>query len=130
MDAERFDRVTKSLASKRTRRGFAGLIATAAVGVLPVAARAAAQRRADGVACSKNADCESGYCAPKTATGRRACAAAGPCAGFSGPEGSMTCAGTGFCTIAQGVGVYRDCAAGTTCVPDSQSQIICDWPVS
>jgi hypothetical protein len=126
MDVERFDLFAKALARRRTRRGFVGM--GAAVGALPFTARAAARLRADGVVCSKNADCESGYCASKDATGRRVCAPPNPCAGVSGPEGSFTCAGTGFCTIDNGIGVYRDCAPGTVCLEIGQNQIVCDWP--
>lgn len=48
-----------------------------------------------------------------------------PCAAL--PDGTMFCDGSGFITCQDGVGLYRDCAAGTTC-RDVDDGILCDWP--
>jgi hypothetical protein len=130
VDAERFDRVVRFLGRRRSRRGFAGLVAGALVaGALPLTGEAAFRTRPDGAVCVKNADCDSDYCAPKNSTGRRLCGQLDPCGGINGVEGEMFCAGqTGFCTIDHGVGVFRACALGTVCREFGEGQIICDWP--
>jgi hypothetical protein len=129
MDGNRFDSFSKSFAERRTRRGALSLALAGMAALLPSASRAAQRLRDNGVVCGKNADCLSGYCAPKIATGRRLCAPPDPCAGITGPEGSMSCAGqTGFCTIDHGVGVFRNCASGTVCRATNPGVILCDWP--
>lgn len=125
MDGNRFDQVTKLMANRRTRRGFAGLLSAGVLAVLPLGALAAARKRVDGLVCSKNADCESAFCAPKNALGRRLCVF-DPCARVQGDDGEMFCSGAGFCTIDRGVGVYRDCAPGKLCFETGPGAVVCD----
>jgi hypothetical protein len=85
MDGNRFDALTKSLVSRRSRRaaiaaGAAALVAT--VG-LSDDARAAKCRALDEI-CRKDGDCCAGLCGNADGTGRRRCAC---------PAGSQPCNG-------------------------------------
>lgn len=73
MDASRFDSLTRNLATSSTRRR---ILASLAAGVLGLArtdwtgARACASR---GAVCRESANCCSGLCGDRDATGRRRC---------------------------------------------------------
>jgi len=126
MDGNRFDQITKLIVSKRTRRGFAGLLSAGVLAVMPLGALASTRKRVDGSVCSMNADCESAFCTFKDRQGRRLCSF-DPCARVQGDDGEMFCSGAGFCTIDHGVGVYRDCAPGTFCFEAGPGAIVCDF---
>ncbi len=80
MDGDQFDALTRAFGSGRSRRGVLKALAGASLGAVAVGfdeTSAAARKRAQGIVCSKNADCQSGACLPKDHTGRRYCAECG-----------------------------------------------------
>lgn len=78
MDDNQFDRIARVIGSGSSRRNVlktlaGGTFAAAASFAGLGEASAAARKRGGGVVCSKNADCESDFCAPRDRTGRRYC---------------------------------------------------------
>lgn len=153
MDGNRFDDLTRSLATRRgiLRGGLAAVAALAGAALGPSRA-AAAPKRLVGQVCRKHGDCASGVCLPKDATGRQycgcsdvaqcpagtdcvpaVCTAQNRCATQALPEGS-DCP-TGICVAGACLGETGDaCAAGPDCIsgncaqdvaPPNTSQLCC-----
>lgn len=115
MDGSRFDELTVSLATGRTRRSVAKALAAAlfggaaaAVGRGAVSARFVC--REQGVGCGKAAECCSQVCNPKDKTGRRRCGC---------QPVQSACSSSGDCCSGNCVnGICCD-GEGASCVDDS-----------
>jgi hypothetical protein len=98
MDGNRFDSLTRAVATRQSRRAvvvaLGGAALSGAIAFFSRGGDAAARCRAGGEICAKNADCCSSTCLPTDRTGRRVCAC---------EQGTTTCGST--C-----------CSAGVLCV--------------
>lgn len=119
MDPNRFDALTRIVGSGQSRRRVLKTLAGGALAAVSAAiglddARAAAKKRAMGVVCSKNADCQSNACLPKDRSGHRYCGCGSPkeCPQATGQCQAATCT-AGVCGI--GVTVNAACTDGNAC---------------
>jgi hypothetical protein len=88
MDDHRFDAIARSFAISTRRqllRRLAGAATSGLFGLAGIAATAAASCREPDRTCREHANCCSGICGPKNATGRRVCVC---------PPGQENCGGT------------------------------------
>ncbi len=146
MDGQRFDEMTRALATGTSRRrvlkGLTGGVLGTLAGALGVSRVGAGHGRPNGATCIRNEHCASGYCDPQTRRcacpeGTTACGDA--CVGTTCPAGavldptSCTCVctatgqapcGTGTaatcaCEVAYGEACDQntDCQAGSVCRP-------------
>jgi hypothetical protein len=81
VDGNRFDELTRGIASSGSRRKLLGGLAGVVLGALGVGTAAARTCSETGRVCREHADCCSKLCGPKNATGRRTCSCqvAGDC---------------------------------------------------
>ena len=134
MDGSRFDDLARSLVvSGSRRRLIAGL--GAALAAFGVGRTEAAACRAPGRTCREHANCCSGVCGPKDATGRRTCQcqSAADCPATPGECHAPTCeAGAcvaGICAADESClhgGCYRTCAADDTPCMDGSCGVACE----
>ncbi|HEY7030988.1 MAG TPA: hypothetical protein VH482_06670 [Thermomicrobiales bacterium] len=138
MDGSRFDALAKALAASGSRRGVVAGLAAGALGLVGVGRAEAVACRMPGGLCREHADCCSGLCGPKDATGRRRCACravgdcpppavcravacqGGACVGSVLPDGTACTASGGTAgTCRAGACVLP---TGAACVADAQCQ--------
>ena len=126
MDAERFDRLTKGLASGVNRRGFLKGVVGAVVGVVGIGSHrsgAAAQTTGNGHECSSDAVCASGNCCPAGSPrvglcgvpNEGMCGTNNDCCSQSCVEGVCRDRSEGIQGATCDVGDQADCADGFTC---------------
>ena len=115
MDSNRFDDLTRTLATTTTRRGFLKTLAGGAAGgllaLLGVGEAAADDCKRNGKACKKDKQCCSGNCA------------GGFCAPLCPPcDACSTCSG-GICVSRCGSG--QDCLSNGTCATPCNTNADC-----
>lgn len=136
MDPRNFDRIARVIGAGTSRRDAIKTLAGGAMAAVAAflgrdEASAAARKRDFGQICSKGADCLSGTCSPKDATGRRRCDCPAPLVACNGGcvdplNDPNNCGGCGqLCRAVEGQPAA--CSAGTcTCVDcPSSSDCIC-----
>jgi hypothetical protein len=145
MDRDRFDNLTRVMASPTSRRSaiaVAGRAMAAALGLgIAVSPRLqsetteAATCRAYGVTCTTHGQCCSGTCNPKDSRGRRTCACdadllidpenCGSCGHVcSGTTNGYPICNSGHCNVACNEGYYRD-PSSLMCVPQLATKSAC-----
>jgi hypothetical protein len=124
MDGSHFDDFTKALLKGLSRRR---LVLSLAAGALSLVGNAGAEARAcssTGSVCRENANCCTGFCGAKNATGRRTCQCTTPAnCPIPGACHKATCV-AGLCRTVVTTGVPCDdgnaCTLNTTCATDGR----------
>jgi hypothetical protein len=127
MDHRTFDRLARIVGSGQSRRNVLKTLTAGALGAVAAPVRldrvgAAARCRAQGVVCSKNADCCTSACLPRDRTGRRVCGGGDFCTTPLADVAAISC-GPGACYS------FVDADGSTICI-DTNGPASCDLACS